>query len=416
MAKKKSTKSEAVESDIKDITPETAPEEMTDVAVTPDIPEQVEEAVEVAIQDDQQSDDTSGDDVNDDTTLEGDEGDPIAATPDPVVAPTTVVQRKGGTGAMLLGGVVAAGLGYGVSEYTRPEVDLTPLTQPIETRIDGLEAKLSALPTDEALARMQSAADAATTASATLKEELTSQFARFDERLTSVELRAESGQADMTTVTAYERELNELRDELLAAKNDAESRIASLEQNASQVATDSAALRADADAARQAARAAEARAALSQVNKALANGDPFAPALETLAAQVEVPEALRAVAETGITPLSDLRESLPEVARDALAAARSAGESGETSGGLGSLFRNQFNLRSTAPRAGDDADAILSRAEAALRSDDLTTTLTELSALPDAAQATLSGWIEAAQARADAVAASDAISQTLTQK
>ena len=69
------------------------------------------------------------------------------------------------------------------------------------------------------------------------------------------------------------------------------------------------------------------------------------------------------------------------------------------------FLRRQTNARSLAPREGDDADAILSRAEAALSAGDLPTALSELDALPDSARTTMEGWISDAADRAAAVSA-----------
>ena len=69
------------------------------------------------------------------------------------------------------------------------------------------------------------------------------------------------------------------------------------------------------------------------------------------------------------------------------------------------FLRRQTNARSLAPREGNDPDAILSRAEAALSSGDLPAALTELDALPENARAAMDGWIADASARADALAA-----------
>ena len=71
-------------------------------------------------------------------------------------------------------------------------------------------------------------------------------------------------------------------------------------------------------------------------------------------------------------------------------------------------------MRSVAPREGDDPDAVLSRAEAAIKSGDLETTLTELDTLPEDAQAVIADWRAEADARVAARAAADALAQRLT--
>ena len=80
------------------------------------------------------------------------------------------------------------------------------------------------------------------------------------------------------------------------------------------------------------------------------------------------------------------------------------------------FLTDQVGLRSVTPRSGDSPDAILSRAEAALRSGDLPQTLTELGSLPEAAQAPLSDWMDRARTRADAVAAADGLAQEMNKE
>jgi len=76
--------------------------------------------------------------------------------------------------------------------------------------------------------------------------------------------------------------------------------------------------------------------------------------------------------------------------------------------GVESFFRSQVGRRSTEPREGDDPDAVLSRAEAAVKAGDLDTALSELAALPEVGQEKLAGWyamVDARQAALDAAAA-----------
>jgi len=82
---------------------------------------------------------------------------------------------------------------------------------------------------------------------------------------------------------------------------------------------------------------------------------------------------------------------------------------------VNAFVRSQLGLRSLAPREGDDADAVLSRAEAALREGDLEATLAELDGLPDPAKAEMAAWVEAATARVDALEAARAFEQSLNQ-
>ena len=137
------------------------------------------------------------------------------------------------------------------------------------------------------------------------------------------------------------------------------------------------------DAAEMTAQQAMTRAALSRIGAALDAGTGFAPALSDLrAAGVDVPADLASVADDGVATLNSLQARFPDLAREALAAARAAGADGPQ-GDVMAFLRAQLGLRSLEPRAGDDPDAILSRAGAALRDGRLTDTLAEIEQLPE---------------------------------
>jgi hypothetical protein len=108
-----------------------------------------------------------------------------------------------------------------------------------------------------------------------------------------------------------------------------------------------------------------------------------------------------------------LQSEFPDQARIALATARASNvEDGQQ--GLGGFLKRSLGVRSVAPREGDDPDAVLSRAEAEIRSGDLAATLNELDTLPEEAQAAIADWRAAADARLAARSAADALAQRLT--
>ena len=148
-----------------------------------------------------------------------------------------------------------------------------------------------------------------------------------------------------------------------------------------------------------AASALAREAARNQIRLALQSGAPFA---EPLAVLGDPPAALAENAETGVPSQSDLIAEFPDLSRAALRTARTT-----EAAGVGSLFRNAFNPRSLEPQQGSDPDAVLSRAEAAVREGDLETALTEIEALPAEVQAVLQDWTTRARARAAALAAAD---------
>ena len=163
--------------------------------------------------------------------------------------------------------------------------------------------------------------------------------------------------------------------------------------------------------ARTAAAETQARAgaALAQLDGALDDGAPFEPAVAELqAAGVDVPEPLALSATSGVPSLATLREAFPDAARAGLAEARAQGLLEDGSGVFGFLS-NQLSLRSTAPRAGSDIDAVLSRAESALARGRLEEALVEIDALPQPVRDAMGDWISQARTRAEAVAALSAL-------
>jgi hypothetical protein len=76
---------------------------------------------------------------------------------------------------------------------------------------------------------------------------------------------------------------------------------------------------------------------------------------------------------------------------------------------------NLFNVRSVAPREGTDVDAILSRAEAAVRDGRVADAIAELDGLPEQAAAQTAAWRELAETRLAALAALDDLVVTMNQ-
>ncbi len=165
------------------------------------------------------------------------------------------------------------------------------------------------------------------------------------------------------------------------------------------------------DAAARAADAAAARGALARIVAALDSGAGFAEPLGTLreVKGVEVPPALSEAAETGVASLASLQQSFPGAAREALAVStREAAEGGAVSPWQ-AFVRTQLGARSLSPREGDDPDAVLSRAEAALGKGDLDTALAEIAALPRIGQDAMAAWVARAETRRAALAAAQAL-------
>ena len=115
---------------------------------------------------------------------------------------------------------------------------------------------------------------------------------------------------------------------------------------------------------------------------------------------------LRAAAERYLDGLG-----FPDAARAALATARAEGLSDDAAG-LGGFLRSQFDVRSTTPQEGAGPDAVLSRAEAAVKEGRVADALAELEALPEVARAEMTDWMGQAQSRADVLDAIATLTET----
>ncbi|MEQ8897822.1 MAG: hypothetical protein RID23_12080 [Roseovarius sp.] len=322
-----------------------------------------------------------------------------------------VTIRKGGFLPMLLGGVAAGAIGFGVAYYLfaqpadtsafdtyRSETDEKLQAQ--SDRLDTLTEQTGAAPDLSALEQGQAdLQDTLTTLSDRLtetRETVTALSGRLDE----VESRPLTEGASEAAAAAYEAELKKLQDAMAAQRAEIEQMVSRAQE-----------LENEADSTAQATLK---RAALSRIQTALDAGGGFADALADLQdTGMDVPEPLSRAANDGVATLPELQESFPEAARAALAAARNASAEAGESGGLSAFIRTQLGARSLEPREGDDADAILSRAEAATNAGRLTDALAEIEALPEVARAELSDWAGRAARRLETVAAAQQLSEEL---
>ncbi len=327
-------------------------------------------------------------------------------------APVVTAPRRGGFAPMVLGGVIAAGLGFLGAQYPdqwpfpAPEVQVDPLAQALDAqgvRLDAAEKsladqgqKIGAMASQQSLAdlaaRVVADLQVASTRLATLETHLTA----LEARLTAVEkLPTGNGtEAAEAAAAAYQREL-------IALRTMFEAELAKVRTGQQ-------------DARTLSAKAAT-RAALANIMAALDSGAPFAEAAAELSSVTgaPLPAPLPDMAEDGVPTLAALQESFPEAARAALDLAIRAGVEEGSIGRAQAFLRTQLGVRSLEPKQGDDPDAVLSRAEAALHQGRIATALSELTALPEAAQPALADWISTAKARAAALEAGRALATQL---
>ncbi len=382
------------------------------------------------------------------------EGAAFAMPVEPFTPRPAEPARRGGFLPLLLGGVLAAALGFGAAWFARDrlgatDTDLADRLTALETqpatideatarRLDDAEARIAAIEAAAQDVPAEAPADVVDPPVASIPAELTQRLEEFDQRLAAIEAEPEPAPATPGSlagdILAGEPadapalpDAASLRADILEAieprladaettLNDFDARLAQAEA-ASAAATESAAQAAERAAAAESSAEADAtrariREAVATLSRAVDAGDPFAPVVTDLAADgVAVPDALTRLAETGAPALGSLREAFPEAARAGLAAARA---DGATEGsGLGAWLGGQLAIRSVTPRTGDDPDAILSRVEANLRQGRLDAAVTEAEGLPAPVQEAMAGWLDQARARVAADSALAALETDL---
>ncbi len=422
-------------------------EELDSVSVSESEPDDTDIAIaeEIEPEDpmDLQDDDLETVDLNDEPTDAPDVSlvedvieEVVPATPQgsndspPPSAPAPVEQKKsGGFFPVVLGGVIAAGLGFGVATYLMPSEDGTQQAA-IETALSAQNQTIESLKAEIAkLAEMPQAEPAPdlTDALASLQAEIGTQISSISEQVTTLSeglsgfetrlIEAEKrpiaeSEGAAAAVAAYERELESLRTVL----NEQQTTMEGLSDKAmAEVEAAEAAAQAREAEAAEIAAAAKTRAALVSLTAALQNGDPFEAAVAELqeSAAQPVPEDLIAAAPNGIATLVSLQQDYPAAARGALAVTVRAENAENTTDRVVNFLRNQTGARSLTPREGNDPDAVLSRVEAAVTSGDLETALAEIDALSPEGKEAMAAWISAAETRAKTVETARAFAQSL---
>ncbi len=339
------------------------------------------------------------------------------APAEPTVIRETTIERKGGFVPMLLGGVGAAVLGYGVAAYSSQavwpfentadtgfETEMRDALSTQDGALTDLGARLASLEGAEAPTVDLSPLESQIAALQSTSDDLSARLDEISTRLDTLERQPLESAVSEEAIAAYERALADLQAEIETQRAEV-----------TQMAQDAVAAEENAE---EKARLAASRAALAEITTALDTGAAYPGALSVLSSNgVDIPAALADTADSGVPTQSGLVEAFPAAARAALSAARTADTEGaEGVGRLTTFFANQLGARSVAPKEGDDADAVLSRAEAAVRSGDLSDALAELSGLPDVAQSAVADWRSSAETRLAAKSAADALVQQLLQE
>ncbi len=333
----------------------------------------------------------------------------------PVIAPMAPPRRSGFLGTVA-GGAIAAALGFGLALYLLPQgwqgqqSDTAALIAEQSARMDALQVDIAKLATtpDPRVEKIATDVTALQTAIAALPQSDGAPDARMtalDQRLTAIEA-LPMGDGGITPAA-----LAALRADIAALKTQSQSQTGAGNDLIAQVEAAAKAAEERLTAAQTQAQAlqiqAQVTAALGRVQSGLDSGAAFAPALTDLVtAGLTIPDALTSVAEKGLPTLTTLQTGFPDAARAALEASLRANPGAGWADRLGTFLQSQTGARSLTPQEGTDPDAVLSRAEDALRRGDLPVVLTELATLAPAGQAAMADWITLAQTR---ISATDAL-------
>ena len=152
---------------------------------------------------------------------------------------------------------------------------------------------------------------------------------------------------------------------------------------------------------------------LQVIQNSTVYGNPFNENLKNIEALLDLkaPDILRNLAEIGIPTMKNLKASFPKFARLALSADRNLNETADFK--ILTFLKSQFQARSTIPRPGADTDAILSRSEALLKSNDLENALFELTQLDDIALKAMEPWRMSVESRIESLLAVEQLVQSI---
>jgi hypothetical protein len=336
---------------------------------------------------------------------------PAAPAPPPPATPAPRSRQGAAFLGGLVGGLIAAAAGFGLAKYVPGGWPIAD-TSALEAQVAALQVtvadlsdrldKAAAPQADTALADRVAKLETAMPA-----PDLSAQVAALKDQVAALAARP--------AATVDEGALKALQDQvaaLAAAPSAMTDQVRAQLDDAVKAAQDQLALATAAAEAK--AQALAQLGAFRQLSAALDSGGAYAAALKDLAAQ-NLPAVLTDHAETGLPTLQQLRDAFPDAARAALDAARRADMGASWTDRVATFLQTQTGARSLEPREGNDPDAILSRAQAAVDKGDVATALTELAALPEQATAAMADWIASARLRLQAQAALADLAKALGQ-
>lgn len=341
-------------------------------------------------------------------------------TPVQTVTPSVPVKsakRQSGVLPFILGGALLAGAGFATAKYAFPDTSSVDAIAALQAQLDAKQANDATLQSELASLSARPAPDSTLSARLTALEaqiKAGPDTAAFVDRLTALENRlmaieavsAGGEGAPAAALAAMNGQIDTLKAAIAAQQGAGTAAAADIEAA-------SAAVQTRLDAAEAAASLAAKQAALSHIRAAFESGAPLGPAVDSLKSLgADVPAVLVSAAD-GVPSVIALQDGFSAPARAALDASIRADMGEGWANRLTSFLRAQSGARSLTPHAGTDPDAVLSRAEAALRDGQIKVAVTELAGLPPAGADLMKPWISDATRRLDTEQAIFDLSATL---
>ena len=323
--------------------------------------------------------------------------EPKVEVPPPAAVPAKPAPRRSPLWPVL-GGVVAAGLGFGLAQVVPQGWPLqTPATDPGLSQAVEQVATLTAQVKE--LQSQLAAANGLVDRVAKLEAAPVVDLGALDQRLTALEARptAQGASADPAALASLRAEVEAMKAQSAGVVSPEVQ--AQLDAQVKATADKLAQIEAQ---ARETAAQGVRQAALRQIAAALDSGAPYVRAVVDLN---DLPPVIAEHAATGLPSLPALQAAFPDAARAALEASLKADMGATWSERVKNFLRATTGARALTPQEGMDPDAVLSRAEAALAKGDVAGVVVELGALPEAGKAAMADWLAMAQLRLDAEAA-----------
>ena len=330
-------------------------------------------------------------------------------------------QQRSTVFPMLLGGVLSAAIGFGAAQYLMPggiffQGENQELVA-IRAQLADVETNVATLMRD--LKVQNEASQAQVAAQFQTQTDVNTAFQQSQSeimsRIDAIEKRpiADAGAEVQAALQSYVAELARVNEVLTAQGAEIggfQSRVAALE---GQLAAKLAVVNEQKTAAEAADKTARLRSLFNALKGELDTGRAFGPTLTAIAEVTgnAAPADLSANSD-GVASLSSLQSRFPDAARATLAVAIAETAEPSAMGRFSAFLKSQTGARSLSAKEGSDPDAVLSRAEAALKRGDVPSAIKEISALPAGGSAKIAPWVEKAQAYADTQAAFTTYSTT----